>query len=247
LLQVPVDIDARQVIADLALPAPRAVLILNGGAAELTPELQERLAGLFAELAGLIVEEKITVITGGTEAGVFGLFGQALSAWSGPTAPCLGVAITGQSAPKILEPHHTHFVLVEGNNWSDETPVMYRLATVLAEQCLSLAMFAGGGAIVIDEMLQNVAQARQMILLAGSGRSTDAVINMIPEPPPAGSQRLTRLSQLNRFISPKLGISDREARLRQIRREGRITVFDIAGEPTAFAALVRSRLLNPGE
>ena len=95
--------------------------------------MQERLAGLFAALAGLVIEERITVITGGTEAGVFALFGQALAAQGGPAAPCVGVAITGRSAPDKLEPHHTNFVLVEGDTWGDETPVMYRLVAALAE------------------------------------------------------------------------------------------------------------------
>lgn len=172
-----------EIVAALALPAPRALVILNGGTARLEHALQARLAAALADgLARLVAEERLTVITGGTDAGVFHLFGAGLARW-GLTAPCIGVAVgelvrypghPGGEAP--LEPNHSHFVLTSGRDWGDETATMYALAAALARDCPSLAVFAGGGEIALREMQANVTQGRAMLLLAGSGRNTDAVL-----------------------------------------------------------------------
>ena len=172
-----------EIVAALALPAPRALVILNGGTARLEHALQARLAAALADgLARVVAEERLTVITGGTDAGVFHLFGEGLARW-GRTAPCIGVAVAalvsypghpGGEAP--LEPNHSHFVLTAGRQWGDETATMYALAAALARDCPSLAVFAGGGEIALREMQANVTQGRAMLLLAGSGRNTDAVL-----------------------------------------------------------------------
>ena len=174
---------AAEMIAALALPAPRALVLLNGGTADLDADLQERLAVALADgLARVVAEEGVTVITGGTDAGVFRLFGQGLARW-GATAPCIGVAVAELTAypghpqgEASLEPHHSHFVLTAGHEWGAETPTMYALAATLARKCPSLAVFAGGGAITLREMAANVAQGRTILLLADSGRNTDAVL-----------------------------------------------------------------------
>jgi hypothetical protein len=174
---------ASQLVAALALPAPRGLVILNGGTARLEHDLEAVLRHTLTDgLARLVAEESLTVITGGTDAGIFSLFGQGLARW-GRTAPCIGVAVNSRvtwpgkdegEAP--LEPNHSHFVLVAGQHWGDETATMYELAATLSQDCPSVAVFAGGGEIAIHEMLANIAQNRPMILLAGSGRATDAVL-----------------------------------------------------------------------
>jgi hypothetical protein len=172
-----------EIVAALALPAPRALVILNGGTASLAHALQARLAAALADgLARVAAEERLTVITGGTDAGIFHLFGEGPARW-GRAAPCIGVAVgalvsypghPGGEAP--LEPNHSHFVLTAGRQWGDETATMYALAAALARDCPSLAVFAGGGEIALREMQANVTQGRTMLLLAGSGRNTDAVL-----------------------------------------------------------------------
>src|SRR5262249_40199469 len=78
-------------------------------------------------LARVVVEERLTVVTGGTDLGIFRLFGAGRS---GGTATVIGVA-TARRVPSDeassresvpLESHHTHFVLVEDADWGDETP-----------------------------------------------------------------------------------------------------------------------------
>lgn len=226
LLQVPGDAPARQILDVLAIPDPRAVLILNGGTAHIEEDLQAKLARMLGDgLARVIAEERITVVTGGTDAGIFSLLGQGLARW-GRTAPCVGVAVAGlvirpnhPYGEASLEPHHSHFVLVEGENWGDETETMYTLAAALAQRRPSVTLFAGGGEIMLQEMQANVRQGRDMILLAGSGRNTDAV------------------------LAVRQGQRAEDERLVEIAEQGRITPFAIDQDPRALHELIRRSLL----
>jgi len=226
LLQVPGDASARQILDVLAIPDPRAVLILNGGTAHIEEGLQAKLARTLGDgLARVIAEERITVVTGGTDAGIFSLLGQGLARWR-RTAPCLGVAVAGlvirpdhPQGEAYLEPNHSHFVLVEGQNWGDETEIMYRLVAALVEACPSVAVFAGGGGITLREMEANVHQGRGMIFLAGSGRNTDAV------------------------LAVRQGQRSEDERLVEIAEQGQITPFAIDQDPRALRDLVRRSLL----
>ena len=67
--------DINEVIKSLHLVRPRALLILNGRTKDLPQALKDRLTPLFAGLAELVTGKQITVITGGTNAGIFSLFG----------------------------------------------------------------------------------------------------------------------------------------------------------------------------
>ncbi len=167
----------------LAIPPPGALLILNGGTAPLEDPVAARLAAALQQgVAAAVCAANLTVLTGGTNAGIFALFGAGL-AQQPCSSRCVGVApavlvtIPGQQKGEAdLEPHYTDFILVEGDDWGDETATMYRVAAALSARCPSLALFAGGGEITIREMQANVAQRRPMILLAGSGRATGDVL-----------------------------------------------------------------------
>jgi hypothetical protein len=220
LVKVAPGVDVEQVIAALELSASRALLILSGATKNLDAGIEEQLGPAFGGLARVVTEEKIAVLTGGTNEGVFALFGQALKEQGGPTADCVGVAITGRVWPARLEPRHSHFVLVEGERWGDETGVMYRLAAALASDCPSVAVFAGGGPVVIEEMGQNVAQNREMILLVGSGGNVDTV------------------------AAARAKGSDATGDIAEIASRGRITEFRIDRPPAEMVGLIRSRLLH---
>ncbi|MBV9959166.1 MAG: hypothetical protein JO360_12135 [Acidobacteria bacterium] len=217
-VRAPEETDAQSLIAALDLSEPRALLILNGGTAELDAHVAASLEELFSAAARTVIEQGFTVITGATDAGIFRLFGDALEKAGTLSAPCIGVTSAGQVKPSDLEPHHTHFVLVEVEEWSESVPLMYRLAAELSRRCPSLVLFASGGEITIDEMRQNVEQGREMIVIAGSGRSSDALTAALRGEPSA--------------VEP----------FKSIAREARVTVFDLAEPPAALSNLIRSRL-----
>lgn len=228
LLRVEKDTPPAAVLHALALPQPRALLCFNGGTATLEPELAAQLKRIIQDgIARVAAEESITLLTGGTDAGIFALLGQAF-AQEKRSAPCLGVvpqarinfqpAFTGDTE---LEPHHSHFVAVEGDDWGDETAMMYALAAELGRECRSVTVFAGGGGIAAREMLANVQQDRTMIFLAGSGRKTDEV------------------------LAVRAGGASSDLTVRRVASEGRIVPFDLQQPVERLAHLIRQHLIEP--
>lgn len=220
---------AEEILRCLSLSPARALLIVNGGTANNTSTSQSRVEELLSEgLARLAAKEGLTALTGGTDVNLFASFAEGLSRW-GNRATCIGVAVgplvtwPGRAAaenpspadgePAPLEPHHTHFALVDGKDWGDETPTMYALAASLSRACPSVAVFAGGGEITLREMQANADQDRPMILLAGSGRVTDIVLGLEP-PATAEAQRLARLVEQT-----------------NVRNRGNIIPFDLTQSP----------------
>jgi hypothetical protein len=122
-------------------PAERAGLF-KWGTAELSDDLKADLSRLLADgLARVAAEYAITLLTGGTDAGIFSLLGDGLAKWE-RKAPCIGVTpaapVTWPGREKgdtPLEPHHSHFVVVEGKEWGDETRTMYSVAQALGRDC----------------------------------------------------------------------------------------------------------------
>ena len=212
-------VDIKATIETLALPSPRAMLIVNGGTTELDRSAAERLKKIYRHLAKFIIDESITVVTGGTNADLFGLFGKALRKLGGPVAPCIGVTVKGKAGVDRLETNHTHFILVDGDRWGDETSVMYSLIWALSNHCPSLAFFAGGGEITIKEMHQNVVQNREMVFLAGAGALTDNI------------------------IAAKAGVGLPDTRIANILIKARITVVPALQSVEELVELLRSKLL----
>lgn len=155
------DAGGDELLAALGLPAPRATVILNGS----TAECDSTLGGVLAELAGAVRRERLTVVTGGTDAGIFALFGAAMAE---PTAPVVGVAPRDRHGV-ALEPHHTHYVLVDGDAWGDETPALLALAEALGRLAPSVAVVCGGGEGTRSEVAGHRRAGRPIVAVAGSG------------------------------------------------------------------------------
>jgi hypothetical protein len=166
---------------------PRGLVVLNGTTEAIPRDRALSLRRAAEALAGVVVDERLTVLTGGTDAGIFGLFGRALS--DRRTAPCIGVAPlsavtwpgkdggeTGAADLVPLEPHHSHFLLVEGVEWGTETPALIELSQTLAAERPSVVVLAGGGEGARREVLEQVRRGREVLVLAGSGRFADEVV-----------------------------------------------------------------------
>src|SRR5439155_8336988 len=113
------------------LAGAQPVLLLIGGAGGLSERDQARLRPLFeASVAPVIDSLGAIAVDGGTDAGVMRLLGRA-RATTGGSFPLVGVVARGtvqlpgeDPVPRAcpLEPNHTHFVLVPGRLWGDESP-----------------------------------------------------------------------------------------------------------------------------
>ena len=176
-----------ELVAALGLPAPPGTVVLNGSTAELDPDLHAELAALLGTdgLAGTVVERGLTTVTGGTDAGIFSLLGAAMA---GARAPLVGVVprrrVTWPGGPPgadrvPLEPHHSHFLVVDVDAWGDETPALLALADALGRHAPSVAVVCGGGPVTVAETLSHVRARRPVIVVEGSGRFADELVAAI--------------------------------------------------------------------
>ena len=173
---------AEEVVAALGLKPYKAIILILGGASTLDEHLIPRLAQLFGRgIARAAIETSAVIIDGGTQSGVMRLIGEGV-AGRGYQSSLVGVApaalITwpGEAAAGVpLEPHHSHFVLVEGNAWGDETPTMYDLARLLTATAPGVAIIAGGGAVTRDEVLRAVRHHFPLLIIEGSGGVADEI------------------------------------------------------------------------
>jgi hypothetical protein len=162
---------------------PLAV-VLVGGAAGMSEGETETLQRLFVEgLAPLVEEADGLVVDGGTDAGVMRASGRA-RAQVGGRFPLVGVLPVELAASAQLEPNHSHFVLVPGSRWGDESQWLPRLASVLGER--SVCVLAGGGAVARRDLERNRAAGLSVLVLAGSGGLADEVAAEAVETAPVG-------------------------------------------------------------
>src|SRR4029077_15864190 len=122
-----------------------------------------------------------------------------------------------------LEPHHTHFVLVEDAGWGGETETMLSLVDALSAAAPALVVVANGGSVSRREVLGHVRSGREVVVLAGSGRLADEITDVLPGGGPAKDSALAEIAA------------------------GRIPVFDARAPASALAEVVRARLGSPGK
>jgi hypothetical protein len=170
-------------VAGLGLAGGRRVLVVVGGASGLDEPGKERLGSLFGEVLVPVAREwDAAVVDGGTDSGVMQLLGQA-STTAGASFPLVGVAVDekvtapGGTEPgrRALERHHTHFVLVPGSSWGDESPWLSQVATAIAAGAPSVTVLVNGGEVALRDVANSVAAGRPALVIEGTGRAADRV------------------------------------------------------------------------
>lgn len=176
-------------LRQLGLYRSRPTLVIVGGASRLSQEDMEKLRALFVKvLAPLAEAMDAYVIDGGTDAGVMQMMGHARTV-TGATFPLVGVVPIGvatlpnqeppceDAAP--LEPHHTHFMLVPGSKWGDESPWIAELASALTNGLPSVTVLINGGEITWQDAAASVGEKRPIVVIAGSGRTADILVSAL--------------------------------------------------------------------
>lgn len=74
-----------------------------------------------------------------------------------------------------LEPHHSHVVLVPGDSWGDESPWLAEVADAVAGTGPSATLVINGGEITYDDVAHSLKRHRPVVVLAGTGRTADAI------------------------------------------------------------------------
>jgi hypothetical protein len=208
------DTDAQTILKSLGIVQPHTLIMVFGGAKGLDDSRNARLGELFTSaVAPAAAEAGALVIDGGTQSGVMAMMGEAL-ARDGRESQLLGIAPAGKvtypggpndanigdGAP--LEPNHSHFVLVESDEWGDETGTMFKLAEAL--NVAVVTMLINGGQIAENEALRGVRNGWPLLVVEGSGRFADEL---------SAAMRNATL--------------DTSATIKEITRSGRVKLFSI--------------------
>jgi hypothetical protein len=177
----------------LGLHPPRPTVVVVGGAAGLEEARIDGLRPVFTTGIAPVMQRYGAVgVDGGTPFGVMRLFGEARAA-TVPAFPLVGVVAAGPvqlprgqafaHAETVLEAHHTHFVVVPGDNWGDEAPWIARTATVLAGATPSITVLTNGGQIAYSDVRHSVEARRRVVVIAGSGGTADVFANALAGAP----------------------------------------------------------------
>ena len=174
---------AEDIIGALDIKSQKAVLLIIGGADNISDELKPRLTQLFGRgVARAAANVNAAIFDGGTKAGVMEMMGQGV-ADRGFKSPLIGVAPLGlvtypgstSSGETALDPNHSNFVLVQGDAWGSETSTIYQLVSDLRNKLPAVALLAGGGETTRSEALQAVRQNLPLIVIEGSGGLADEI------------------------------------------------------------------------
>ncbi|MDQ4065349.1 MAG: hypothetical protein M3161_04820 [Actinomycetota bacterium] len=194
-----------EALGSVGLDRSRPTVVVVGGADAMTEHDLDRLRPLFVEALARVAESVgAYVVDGGTDAGVMRLMGAARSEVAA-TFPLIGVVAEGtvslpgsHSAPDAAdpEPHHSHFVIVPGSHWGDESPWLARVATELADGAPSVTVVVNGGDVALDDVEYSVAAGRPTVVVGGTGRTADALAKAIRGDPAAERARTLAASEL---------------------------------------------------
>jgi hypothetical protein len=196
LLAPPAGTSAADILRDLGIGQPRALLLVVGGATALDEAVQSRLVQLCSRgIARAADNLGALIMDGGTHAGVMAMMGQGVAdrgrktalvgfAPAGKVTYPDGPADGGMAQGAALDPNHSHFVLVESGEWGGELETMYAVAEALATTVPVVMVLINGGPLARDEALQSVRHGWPIIVVQGSGRLADEIAALWKAKPP---------------------------------------------------------------
>ena len=178
--------DLAQAISELGLKASYPVIVLIGGEMEEQhAEVTRRAIEMIAETAQYM---NAVVICGGTDMGVMAEIGQIRSRNS-YKFPLVGVTpeelVTWPDGPRStkllwwgkqrwqLESHYSHFILVPGSQFGDESPWIVDTATLLSKGHRSVTILINGGEVSRKDIELSLENGRPVIAVSRTGRLAD--------------------------------------------------------------------------
>jgi SLOG in TRPM, prokaryote len=175
-----------QGVSELQLNDGYPVIVLIGGA------IDEQQAGAarwaIQTITRVAGDLHALVVCGGTDMGVMAEMGQIR--WkSGYKFPLIGIApealVTWTDGPHStkflwwgtqrwqLEPHYSHFILVPGSQFGDESPWIFDTATMLSKDHRSVTILISGGEVSKKDIDLSLENGRPVIVLSRTGRLAD--------------------------------------------------------------------------
>ena len=205
LCALPNDIEELEQTLTLMGLVDRPVIVLIGG--HILPEHANVTIQAIEVIAKVAEVLDAALICGGTDIGIMSAIGKSRGRNS-YQFPLIGIAPEGvvtwpdgprSAAPMLpegereqLESHHSHFILVPGNDFGDETKWIERAATMIASgRNKSLSVLINGGKVSQQDVAEELRANRPLLVLAGTGRLADEIaehnvrnnlIRVIPAP-----------------------------------------------------------------
>lgn len=175
-----------QAITELGLLSGYPVIVLIGGEIdEKQADVTQRAIQVISKVAD---DRKAVVICGGTDMGIMAEMGQT-RARNGYKFPLIGITpeelVTWPGGPHSgkflgwgekrwqLEPHYSHFILVPGSEFGDESPWIVEAATLLSKEHRSVTVLINGGEVSRKDIELSLENGRPVIALSHSGRLAD--------------------------------------------------------------------------
>jgi SLOG in TRPM, prokaryote len=154
------------------------VIVLVGGAGGigwLDKFPMRKAIGIVARLAE---ETHSVVVDGGTQAGIMTEIGKQRKR-NKFSFPLIGVVFDNlllKEEPKsILDPNHTHFFLIPGEDWGDESEWISKIATAIAGERKSITILVNGGKISRTDVEYSLLEDRPTFVMRGTGRLADEI------------------------------------------------------------------------
>lgn len=184
---IPVDSDPSQAVRALGFVEPQPVIFISGGASRMMDEDKWQTKRIIQAVAEFAEERDAVIVDGGTETGVMEMIGDVRHEvdYQFPligVSPLGKVSFPGYENPNeeaFLEDRHSHFILVDGDDWGIESKTILRLTDVISgeEQKPAVGILINGGQVALHEVYLASTRERRLsvIVVEGSGRSADDI------------------------------------------------------------------------
>ena len=206
--------DLAQAISGLGLDDNYPVIVLIGG--EIDEQQADVTRRAIHTLSKIAEDISAIVICGGTDMGVMAEISQ--SRWQNQYKfPLVGIApeklVTWTDGPDStnflwwgtkrfqLEPHYSHFILVPGDKFGDESAWIVDTATILSKGNRSVTILINGGEVSRKDIDLSLENGRPIIALSHTGRLADELSRqlnrhkLITVAPANAEQRIVELVQ----------------------------------------------------
>ena len=173
------DKEIQLALIDLQIPHPKPVIVLVGGASGIGWLDKFPMRKAIRIVARLAEETGSVVVDGGTQAGVMQEMGRQRKQ-NKFSFPLIGVVFDSllmqEESESILEPNHTHFFLIPGEDWGDESAWISRIGTAIAGDQKSITVLVNGGNISKTDVEYSLLENRPAFVMRGTGRMADEIM-----------------------------------------------------------------------
>src|SRR6266508_1644707 len=170
--------EINKAIEELQIPHPKSVIVLVGGAGGIGWLDKFHMRKAIRIIARLAEENQSVVVDGGTQAGIMTEIGKQRKR-NKFAFPLIGVVFDSllmkEEPQAVLDPNHTHFFLIPGKNWVDESAWISKIATQVAGDKNSITILVNGGNISRTDVEYSLLENRPAFIMRGTGRMADEI------------------------------------------------------------------------